>query len=224
MLSDYYLWMQIISPHANHHRYRFNPYISNELQQHLDGQLLGDGNIDGYTSFLFRFKVKEDKEDYIHFLWGSRFKLLVTDLAPRLAPNGKLGHKYWYFYSRSFYLAQLYDYRWYRYPFGRRVKIVPPNLVLTPISLANWLEGDGSFDNTLIICTDCFSLFCVERLQWYLLRDLGLKSTIFNHPGEKKVYYRLRISGESLPLLHSLVRPYIHPCFYYRLGPKFIAP
>lgn len=61
------------------------------------------------------------------------------------------------------------------------IKFVPWNIeeLLTPLGLAHWIMGDGSFsDNCTFICTDNFTKQDVERLTKVLGNKFGIKATL----------------------------------------------
>lgn len=90
---------------------------------------------------------------------------------------------------------------------------------------------DGYFDNygrakTVLLCTECFTKAECELLQQVLL-SMGIKSSLKIRPSISKdsqkgvtanKNYRIRISKTSMPLLRSLVTPYMHQSMMYKLG------
>lgn len=80
---------------------------------------------------------------------------------------------------------------------------------------------DGYFDSygrsqTVLLCTECFTLAECYALQKVLL-DIGINSTLKLRNKEKNSY-RIRISKLSMPLLISLVLPFMHPEMIYKIG------
>ena len=63
----------------------------------------------------------------------------------------------------------------------KKIKIVPKDLKLTPIVLAYWIAGDGSWDrsrNAVKICTNGFTENEVKFLIDNLLRKLDISSKL----------------------------------------------
>ena len=96
-------------------------------------------------------------------------------------------------------------------------KIVPQNIyeLLTPVALAHFIQGDGTnTGNGLRICTDSFTLHdCIKLINVLRIR-YRLNATLHLYRGN----YRIYISKSSMPLLISIVFPYMTPSMYYKLG------
>lgn len=98
------------------------------------------------------------------------------------------------------------------------LKTVPANIyeLLTPIALAHLIMGDGSArDFGLTICTDCFVISDVVRLMNVLIIRYGLNCTLQK---KKDNQFRIYITSSSMPLLISIVTPYMHSSMMYKLG------
>jgi NADH-ubiquinone oxidoreductase chain 4 len=109
------------------------------------------------------------------------------------------------------------------YPNG--TKIVPENIfdLITPVSLAYWIMGDGSANKKgLFLCTDSFSFQDTVRLMNVLIIKFNLDCTIIIRD---KKYPRIYIKKQSMPHLRQLVLPYMHPSFLYKIyyKPKTIS-
>lgn len=80
---------------------------------------------------------------------------------------------------------------------------------------------DGYFDShgraqTIILCTESFSKEeCLLLIS--VLNKLDIKSTL-KIRDKNKNRYRIRISKKSMTRLISLVKPYMHKDFLYKLG------
>jgi hypothetical protein len=98
------------------------------------------------------------------------------------------------------------------------LKVIPANIYefLTPVALAHLIMGDGSArDYGLTICTDCFVISDVVRLMNVLIIRYGLNCTLQKR---KENQYRIYILSSSMPLLRSIVSPYMHSSMMYKLG------
>jgi len=89
----------------------------------------------------------------------------------------------------------------------------------TEVSLAHAIMGDGYWENdsqTILICTENFTLEEVRVFIEFLDKRLGLKATT----KKRKECYRLRFSSanNNLILLRIMVTPYMHPSMLYKLG------
>lgn len=98
-----------------------------------------------------------------------------------------------------------------------KVKVIPQNIyeLLTPVALAHWIMGDGGVrPYGLIICTDSFTVPDIVRLINILIIRYNLDCTL----REEKQYNRIYIRSRSMPLLRTIVIPYMHPSMLYKLG------
>lgn len=99
------------------------------------------------------------------------------------------------------------------------IKIIPYNIfdLLSPVALAHLIMGDGYWDKSgVILCTDSFTVKDVVRLINVLIIKYGLDCTIQNHHGKPRIY----IKAKSIDQLRVIVKPYMHPIFYYKLNLK----
>ena len=114
---------------------------------------------------------------------------------------------------------------WYKWNVEKNkfIKIVPLNIseMFSKISLAYWIMDDGYFDSygrtkTVLLCTESFSKEECIILQ-SLLEKLNVKSTL-KVRDKINDRYRIRISKTSMDRVISLVKPYMHKDFLYKLG------
>ena len=81
--------------------------------------------------------------------------------------------------------------------------------------LATLFMDDGSFAvSGFYIHTKGFTFFDVYRLAGLLHYNFGLVCTVQDHEGRPVIY----VTAESVSLFISIVKPHIHPRFYYKLG------
>lgn len=194
-------------------------------EQVIIGSLLGDASISlsrkTYSRFTYAqsLKQKEWFEIKLNSLKGFNYSIRESEnCIKKVNPIKKYktitaetqGQLYW---------RELRN-KWY--PKGK--KVVPDDLVLTPLTLATWYMDDGSFtnkDNAAIFCTDGFGYNSFWKL-FYKLVDLGLTPTAFkNGKG-----YRIRIGNDinnSANKFFEMIAPYITPKMRYKL-PKNSKP
>lgn len=95
-------------------------------------------------------------------------------------------------------------------------KIVPLDIeqYLTPRALAHWFMGDGSKhkNSGYKFATDSFTFTEHELLQTALKNKFNLVVTIQKH-GESNILY---LKGCSRGEFNALIKPHLHPDFYYR--------
>lgn len=93
--------------------------------------------------------------------------------------------------------------------------------MFSEISLAYWIMDDGYFysygrTKTVLLCTESFTKEECIILQ-SLLEKLNIKSTL-KVRDKINDRYRIRISKTSMDRVISLVKPYMHKDFLYKLG------
>ena len=99
-------------------------------------------------------------------------------------------------------------------------KIIPSNIadLLTPVSLAYWIQDDGSFTgNGLRLHTNAFSLEDLNLLINALNKNFAIKATI-NISNKKKSQFSLYISKNQMNMVKELVINYMHKDMLYKLN------
>jgi ubiquinol-cytochrome c reductase cytochrome b subunit len=98
------------------------------------------------------------------------------------------------------------------------LKIVPKCIsdYLSPLALAIWIMDDGfKVAKGLKLCINSFSYSDCLFLVNVLNQKYGLKSSVHSAgPPEQYVIY---IWKDSLPILRTIVNPYLHPCMKYKI-------
>lgn len=178
------------SPFVNKNiRKNINKKLTDIQEQILNGHLLGDGCLckpknDNTNS---RFTIKRAASDLEYLNWSAKY------FQDYLSPTGVYNIKIFddrykkYYYSSIFYTRQLpifteYYNKWY--PKGK--KIVPKDLILTPLTIAVWLADDGSIRSqsptklTMTFSTDSFSKENVIFLQEQLNKLYGPRIYVKN--------------------------------------------
>jgi hypothetical protein len=98
------------------------------------------------------------------------------------------------------------------------IKIIPLDIYhyFNAVVFAYWIMGDGSLhkEGGLILCTDSFTIEEIILLINVLIIKYNLICSIHNYGGKKRIY----ISVKSMPIVRSLVSPYIVPSMLYKIG------
>jgi len=106
------------------------------------------------------------------------------------------------------------------YPNG--IKVIPSNiydLLTPPAGLAHLIMGDGSVSrHGLILCTNSYSLEDIVRLMNVLMIRYRLECTIHKKRQNNKIEFMIYIRQSSVPLLRTIVIPYMHSSMLYKLG------
>lgn len=103
---------------------------------------------------------------------------------------------------------------------GKYQKVVPTNILdlITPISLAHLIMGDGNYDagrNRVRIYTNGFSLSDNQRLAAAITTNLGIEVSVMH---DRAGQYILTIGAQQLDLLRKVVGPHMHSSMAYRIG------
>ena len=131
----------------------------------------------------------------------------------------------YHFRTRVHPLYTALHHLWYKLDneLNKYIKIVPLNIseMFSEISLSYWIMDDGYFDSygriqTVLLCTESFTKEECIKLQ-SLLEKLNIKSTL-KVRDKINNRYRIRISKTSMDIVISLVKPYMHKDFLYKLG------
>lgn len=195
--------------------------IRKEHVQIAIGSILGDGFLVPLTKKeRSRLWLKYDDKSYIYLQW----------LWEKLKPFGvgslkaKKGYTQHYFLTYgSVFLGRL---RKIFYPNGR-VKEIPTNiidLVQEPIVLAVWYMDDGNLDwRKKYHCNPTFATYCFSysdciRLTGMLFKNFGIYAKVHKSTMRGKVYFRLYIMSKSVDKFFEIIKPFICPCFSYKIG------
>jgi hypothetical protein len=199
---------------------RTYPSNLDTVNQLLDGILLGDGGIDPKGCLRL-----QQRQSCVGWLLQLQEQLVQAGCESTILPiptpklkkcEGRLiqGGPSSLLYTVCYKEFKPQVKRWY--PSG--VKVVPQDLVLTSLSVAHWMCGDGTSnkDGSLVFCTDGFTLEDVQLLILCLSRDLGVVST--PHRSSREGQFKVMVGRkEEAFKLAALVRPFLPECFLYKI-------
>lgn len=212
----------------------------NTIREILFGIMLSDGSLS---------KRQETPGTNAHFIFGQStkngayffhvfevFYAYISRGSVRLAhsynPNTK---KYYHAYHFKTISVALFT-EFYTMFYLDKVKRVPLNLsLLTPVALAHFIMGDGSFRPTgtqllapnlflnkkgrkggIVLCTESFTALDAIRIADHLNKVLGIECT--TQKGPKPDNLRVYIRASSVPLVRKLVSKYMVTEMLYKLG------
>jgi LAGLIDADG DNA endonuclease family/NADH-Ubiquinone oxidoreductase (complex I), chain 5 N-terminus len=143
-------------------------------------------------------------------------------IKPRLKINIKHKGKVYHQYRINSYTFTSFNWiheMFYKLVENNIIKIVPLNIeeYLTPLALAIWFMGDGSSLNKgAKIATNCFTFEEVNLL----CKVLQNKYNIIATPNKcrKDKGYIIYIHTNSIELFSYIIKPYLLPSLYYKLG------
>ena len=187
------------------------------------GLLLSDGylsKISNNNTSRLEFTFKKNHYDFIVWLKLEILGSICTTSLPTPYPKEN-PTQYWFGSKKLKSLALLYN-DWYTYENNKRKKIIPNSFInnFTEVSLAYMIMGDGFWDtnqNTIVICTECFSLEDIHKLLFILRHKFNLRVTTNKR---SNIGFRLRFSSKikNIILLRNLTSRYFHPIMLYKLG------
>jgi hypothetical protein len=102
--------------------------------------------------------------------------------------------------------------------YANKIKVIKPCIYndLTPIALAHWIMGDGTFNGiTLLFCTDSYSIKDIVTLINALIIKYDIYCTIRYY---KYCYPRIYVLKKYMIKLNKIVKPYMHSSMMYKLG------
>lgn len=206
------------------------PVYANQV---IDGALLSDAGVYYQTgSNSIHFEILVDGAEHIDWLLSIKNALTTLGIYvpcdyPIIRHKMSRGKHYMVVRvvsSDTQHLKSLRD-RWY--PHG--IKIVPDDLVLTPIVLANWFIGDGStswmrtpayLGVILRLCTNSCTESEVDRLI-DMINRLGIDNVHKNHcisntSGLKQPIIVIR-EADTINEFIKLIAPYVCDSYRYKL-------
>jgi hypothetical protein len=179
----------------------------------LLGHLLGDGSlvrkhVGGGTYFKLTASVKH--EAYLRYTFDLFRQLgVVLMQAPSYGTTVLSGtvHQWVTFSTQSLKEWNVLHALWY--PAG--LKVVPADLLLTPVLLATWHSDDGNRTGAGIhLNTNGFTKEDVKRLAQMLEDQHSLKCSVHSRN-------RIYVWARSVPRFIELIRPHVHPSMGYKL-------
>ena len=92
-----------------------------------------------------------------------------------------------------------------------RRKVVPDDLVLTPLSMAVWFMDDGSRESNqyrgLYLNTQSFTISEVEPLQSVIRRDVGVETSVRQQRDGSQIYVTLSFVTDMTAYIYDEVLP-----------------
>ena len=183
------------------------------------GLLLSDGwlIISSKTSKNARLGFKQSIKNvpYVLFIFNQLSHYCSS--FPNINKSKRVGKIY---FELSFFTRSLPCFtELYNLFYINNVKVIPKNIydLLSPVALAQWIQGDGWFKSQgVYLCTDSYSIKDVVLLMNVLIIRYNLKCTL--HKSSNKTGYRIYISRKSLDELKKIVKPYFIHSMLYKLG------
>jgi hypothetical protein len=198
--------------------YKASLTMTERQKQILDGMLLGDGHLERQAgAILARLKIEHSVSQAAYVAWkfGEWRDWVRTPPRERTRRN-RLGtiSRNVCFTTLSHIELEGFRQRYYR----NRRKVVPEDLVLTPLSLAVWFMDDGSRKSSqcrgLYLNTQSFTAAEVDLLRVVILRDVGVETSVRQQPDGMQIY----VPSPSVAEFTALVAGEMLPSMVYKLS------
>lgn len=145
--------------------------LSKEQEEILIGSMLGDGNLGiNKKGINARFTIKRKIEDKEYLLWEyEKFSTFCGSPTKEHYPLDKRTNKIYPAISFCTRASPIFT-NYYKIWYPNKIKIVPKNLELTPLTLLIWFLDDGSINRSktdtldLKLSTNGFLMEDVQRL------------------------------------------------------------
>lgn len=208
----------------NQRRLDLLPAQAQELRAIVDGLMLGDGSID--PKGLLRLEQAKVRHGWILAVakrltaLGASSKIIPIPPRTRRMADREIrssgGHL---LYTPAYMELQSERRRWY--PKG--LKIVPDDVDLSPLAVAYWFCGDGTYDASgrLVFCTNGFSKKAVEQLT-RRLTAIGVEARCTSTYSRANEWHVLIARRDAAQALKDLISPFIPRCCQYKL--RFVRP
>ena len=181
--------------------------LTEEQLSILIGVLLGDGAMRKKTHALLEINHSYKQKEYVDWLY-LKFQIYV-DTPPKMRKSN--GNRIAYrFTTKSLPIFT----KFYDSFFQGGHKIIPDNLILTPLTLAIWYMDDGSrCDTDIYLNSQQFTQEEQEKLVLLLSKQYAIQASL----NKDKEYKRIRIKKDSVQKFMDLISFYVIPTMKYKL-------
>jgi hypothetical protein len=194
----------------------------------INGLILGDGSLIRNGKYI-RLGIEQKDKDFVFYIWEKLKPLGIVGAEPRYCIRKRLNKEYYSYQFFTFtlpYFTDLYT-TWYKLDqkSNKFIKKIPDNIkdLITPISLANWIAGDGSYKkkgNRMFIHTNNFTEQEVNLLISILNEKFTLNTYINIQKNYKnnKSYPLITISSKDINIIRKLIKNHMPTGMLYRIG------
>lgn len=201
--------------------YRIGPH-NEDILSIIFGSLLGDAHAEKRSeNGGTRISFYQESTHISYILWLHTFLSIrgycnenIPLITTRLGQKGVV-RKFLRFHTWTYTSFNWIHNLWYL----ENKKIVPYNIanLLTPLALTVWVMDDATkASKGLKFCTNSFSYSDCVLLVKVLYDNFGLKSSVQSAGAPNQ--YVIYVWKESMPLLRSIVSPYIIPEMKYKIN------
>ena len=181
--------------------------LTKEQKSILIGVLLGDGAMRKKTHALLEINHSFKQKEYVDWLYQKFQNFVGTKPKMRKSNGTRIAYR---FTTKSIpVLTTFYD----KF-FKQKHKIIPDDLILTPLTLAVWYMDDGSrCDEDIYLNSQQFTKEEQEKLVGMLYTQYAIQASL----NKDKHYLRIRIRKESVKRMMNMITSYIIPTMRYKL-------
>lgn len=190
------------------------------------GSTLGDTHLEKRKNGIGTRVIFEQSNNNVEYLmWFHAYlssRGYCSTTKPKLQIRIKQKGKVFYLYQISSYTFSSFNWiheMFYKLVDNKYVKFVPLNIeeYLTPLALAIWFMDDGSrLGKGARIATNCFTFEEINLLCKVLKSKYNIIATS-NKCGKDRGHI-IYIHVNSMKLFTNVVKPYLLPSLYYKLG------
>ena len=205
--------------------YRIGPH-NIDIISIIIGSTLGDTHLEKRNNGIGTRVIFEQSNDNVEYLmWFHNYlssRGYCSNTKPKLKIRIKQKGKVYHQYRISSYTFTSFNWiheMFYKLVDNKYIKIIPLNIeeYLTPLALSIWFIDDGSsLGKGARIATNCFTLEEVNFLCNVLKSRYNIIATP-NKCGKDKGHI-IYIHTNSMKLFTNIIKPYLLPSLYYKLG------
>lgn len=196
--------------------------LSKRQKAILYGLVLGDGYLQktGKQNARLRIEHSYKQREYVYWKYKELQNLFASKPKKVLRIHPKSNQKYTYLRLQSHSSPLFGRLRrvFYEESGRRKVSQELSSLLNSNLTLAVWYMDDGYYcreDKSAHLYLSQFSKSELECLIAILQNNYGLQTKWYCHPVKKSC--QLNFTGEAKNRLFQLVKPYILPCFNYKI-------
>lgn len=181
--------------------------LTEEQQKIIVGCLLGDGYMRCKTNAHLQITHSYKQKDYVDWKYNKLKNIVLTSPKKYKGNEERIGYR---FFTRSL-PGLTYFYRKF---YKDKIKVIPQDLDINPLSLAVWFMDDGSQSRrSIYLNTQKFTLYQQKFLMNFLYKKWGIESFL----NKDKKYWRIRVTNHSTKIFVNLVKKYIISPMIYKL-------
>lgn len=180
--------------------------LSEFQQQLILGCVLGDGYMRMKTHAHLQITHSFKQKEYVDWKYQILKNLTITPPKTYKGNGDRVGYR---FFTKS--LPELTSI--YKKFYSNKIKRVPKDIILKPVTLAVWYVDDGSRSyKSCYFNTQEFDLESQNNLI-KALSKLKIKARL----NKDKQYFRIRVLTSSTPHLMNIIKPYVIKSMRYKI-------